>query len=215
MIRFHAPDAQQGGLHERPGVTLIEVMISIVLVSTIMLVSLSASANLLRNSSQQRHTNHGASLAAQIIDEVSSMDFRDRVDPVYGLESNENASDRTTFDDVDDYHGYTSTPPAHRDGTMISGYAGWSFSVSVIPADPDASEITTTSANEHSPLRVIAVVCTAPEGTTVSAGTLVSNVPSDISDSTSYEKWRQIKLTFPDRDVIVTAPLRNHPDEAL
>ncbi len=194
-----------------PGVTLIEVMISIVLVSTILLVSLTASANLIRNASQRRNTNDGQQLAAQLLDEISSMDFLDHSEPVFGVESDETATDRTTFDDVDDYHTYTSAPPTYRDGTAIDGYDGWSCSVSITPADPDASGIITAGADGRSPLRIIEVVCTSPEGTSIRATTLVSNVPSDRNDTASYERWRRIKLTFPDREISVAAPLRNHP----
>lgn len=199
-------------LGPRRGVTLIEVMVSIVLVSTILLVSLAASANLMRNDHERRSRNDGHQLAAQILDEVSSMDFRDRIDPVYGLESGETATDRTTFDDVDDYHNYSSTPPTHRDGTAIVGYDGWSFSVDVYPANPDATGITTTDAGVRSPLRIIEVLCTAPDGVTTNDGMLVSDTPHDITATTSYERWRRIKLTLPDREITVTAPLRNRPD---
>ena len=57
--------AQDGFLdpQRRVGVSLIEVMISLVLVSTILLVSLSASGNLLRNDVQRRGSNQGQLLA--------------------------------------------------------------------------------------------------------------------------------------------------------
>jgi Tfp pilus assembly protein PilV len=202
----------QGGLQRRGGVTLIEVMISILLISTILLISVNASATLLSNSTQQRTSNHSALLTAQILDEISAMDFRDRVNPVFGIEADEIANDRTTFDDVDDYNGYTSAPPTHRDGSAISGYDDWSISVTVVPADPVESGLTTTSADANSSLRVIGVICTAPEGTTINGATLVSDVPSDVANTTSYEQWRRIKLSFPQRELNVTAPLRNHPD---
>ena len=103
-------------------------MISIVLVSTILLVSINASASLLRNNSQQRNTNSSTHLAAQILDEVSSMDFRDRVDPVFGIESDENASDRNTFDDVDDYalegRSYAGEVQRIRGGALTYDHAG-------------------------------------------------------------------------------------------
>ncbi|MCG8651629.1 MAG: prepilin-type N-terminal cleavage/methylation domain-containing protein, partial [Pirellulales bacterium] len=41
-------------VRRRRGITLVEVVISILLVSTVLLVSLSASANLLRNDAQQQ-----------------------------------------------------------------------------------------------------------------------------------------------------------------
>lgn len=208
--------ALRGSLDQkrRWGVSLIEVMISLVLVSTILLVSLSASGNLLRNDVQRRGANQGQLLAAQLLDEVSSLDFRDRIDPIHGLESDEDVGDRESFDDVDDYDGYAAAPPTHRDGSTISGYAGWSFAVTVTPADPDATGITTTAADETSPLRIISVVCTTPTGTTVQASSLVSNVPDNTTQTDSYERWRRLRLTFPDREINVTAPLRNNPDSS-
>lgn len=193
------------------GVTLIEVMISIVLVSTILLVSVTASANLLRNSQVRRDTNQSHQLAGQFLDEISSLDFRDRVGPTYGLEVGEIGSDRTTFDDVDDYHGYVVSPPRNRDGSVIEGFDGWTVSVAVWPADPDATGITTTDATAQSLMRLIVVVCTTPGGVTKTSGTLISGVPRGITEYQSYEQWREVKLDFPDRELRVSAPLRNSP----
>jgi len=198
--------------HRRCGVTLIEVMISMLLVSTVLLVSLTASANLMRSSAERRDTSDGQWLAAQFLDEVSSMDFRDRSNPLFGVESDESAADRSTFDDVDDYDGYSSTPPTHRDGSTIRGYDGWTLSMFIVRADPVAGGITTTNSDDRSPLRLIRVICSAPQGQSVAATTLVSNVPNNANETTSYEKWRRVKLKFPDREIEVTAPLRNQPD---
>ena len=186
-------------------------MVSILLVSTILLISVNASASLLSNSTQQRNSNLGASLAAQFVDEISAMDFRDRVEPRFGLEDNEDASNRMTFDDVDDYHGHQMMPPTQRNGTTIDGFEEWSVALSVLPADPVDGGISTKSASENSPLRLIGVICTAPDGTTHSAATLVSDVPSNVDQSISYERWRRIELRFPDRNLNVSAPLRNQP----
>lgn len=195
----------------RSGVTLIEIMVSMVLVATVLLVSLTASANLLRNNAQRRAAVEGEELGGQIVDEISALDFRDRESPVFGLEAGETAANRTTYDDVDDYHGYVSTPPTHRDGTTIAGYQGWTFSVVILPAEPDATGIVTSN-DDQKPMRIIVVTCTPPEGTATTVATLVSDVPSNISASTSFEKWRRLKLQFVDRELTVTAPLRNAPD---
>ena len=196
----------------RAAVTLIEVTISIVLVSTILLVSITASSNLRRNHHDARDDNHGLSIAHQFLDEISAMDFRDSVDPVFGLESGESATDRTTFDDVDDYHNYSQNPPTHRDGSAIAGADNWSISVSIVAADPDSSGVVTVGATPTSPLRIVTVTCTAPSGESVDSSTLVSEVPSDRPVASSYERWRRVKLQFSNRDVEITAPLRNQPD---
>jgi hypothetical protein len=52
---------------------------------------------------------------------------------LFGTDLGENAGDRTTFDDVDDYDGWTETPPTEMNGTVIPGYAGWTRAVQVQP----------------------------------------------------------------------------------
>ena len=44
------------------------------------------------------------------------------------------------------------------------------------------------------------------------SGAVVSSVPDNSDPGTSYEELRRIKLTFPDRQISVTAPLRNNPE---
>ncbi|MFK8112763.1 MAG: prepilin-type N-terminal cleavage/methylation domain-containing protein [Rubripirellula sp.] len=194
------------------GVTMIEVMVSLVLVSTILLVSLSASANLLRNDVQQRNSTDGKILAQRLMDEVSAMEFEDTSEPIFGLETGESGSNRSAFDDVDDYHGYTMSPPTYRDGTTINGFTTWSVSITVTPVEPDATGVTTAAANANSPLRLIVVTCTTPDGSTVDASTLISNVPSSLPVNSPYDRWRRTKLTFEDgREIQVSAPLRNQP----
>ena len=197
----------------RGGLTLLEVVISLILVSTIVLVSITASANLLRNKAVSMHAIEGGDLAFQILDEVTAVQFQEAGNErVFGRETDETATNRSDFDDVDDYHGYTASPPTHRDGTAIKGFDGWSFSVSVSPAQPIASGIAASS-DDAAPLRLVTVTCTSPGGDAVSESMLVSEVPSSMSANISQEKWRRLTLSFPDqRKIEVTAPLRNQPE---
>jgi len=65
---------------------------------------------------------------------------------VFGTEANEADGTRRNFDDIDDYNGWTSTPPQTKNGTTIPGFEGWTRSVNVIhanlsnPDNPDGSE---------------------------------------------------------------------------
>jgi Tfp pilus assembly protein PilV len=195
------------------GITLIEVMVSLILVSTILLVSLSASASLQRQQFETRSASVGKQLAFELLDEITAMDFQDRESPAFGIEADEIVGDRSTFDDVDDYHNYSSTPPKFRDGTEIASFARWTISVTVVPSDPDVMGVTTTTSDSDSPLRIVNVICESPTGETSNASALVSNVSNNLPSSTSYSKWQRTKLTFPGgREVHVTSPLRNHPE---
>lgn len=204
-------DLERNQTGQQRGLTLIEVLISIILVSSMLLVSLAASANLMRNSNSRRDIRQGQLLATQLLDEVTVMDYRDRNSPVFGLEADELGSDRTTFDDVDDYSGYTQSPPTARDNTQIEGYDGWTISIEVIPADWVTGGITTTTANAASPLRQVTVSCTSPDGVSTDASTLVAGLNRDLEETTSFEQWRRIRLSFPDRELEVVAPMRNQP----
>ena len=195
----------------RLGLTLIEIMVSILLVSMVLIVSLSASANLLRNDQQQQTNTRLDDLSSILMDEITSRNFRDPDTPVFGIESGETTSNRQTFDDVDDYHAYVQSPPTYRDGSAIPEYSGWSISVAVSPAVTDSTGVV-ASADDEAPLRIIAITCTAPDGEQSLSRSVVSDTPNDLPSSTTVELWRQLDLSFGDRTITVTAPLRNQPE---
>ena len=200
----------------RQGVTLLEVIISLILVSTIILVSITASANLIRNKSISMESVRGHDLAFQILDEVTAARFEDADDDerTFGREGSETATNRTDFDDVDDYHNYFSSPPVHRDGSPVAGLAGWSFSVTVEPAQATTGGIVTTD-DTAAPLKLVMVTYVAPSGLTDAESMLVSEVPTNLPDNTASENWRSVTLTFPNgRSIDVSGPLRNAPEPA-
>jgi len=51
--------------------------------------------------------------------------------PVFGKEALELGLTRAMFDDVDDYHGWTESPPQKKDGTVLTDYSGWRRTVTV------------------------------------------------------------------------------------
>ena len=196
----------------RHGLTLIEVLVSLILVSTVLLVSLSASANLFRDQSSERTSVRAHELAGIILDEISVRNFRDPDDDqVFGIEPSESVSDRTTFDDVDDYHGYVSTPPTYRDGPSIGNYSGWSFAVVVERAEPTNSGIALVTIDD-APLRVVTVTCTSPSGATTAESIIVSNTTNSLDQDTSFNRMLRVNLNFStERQIEVPVPLRNHP----
>tara|TARA_R110002049_G_scaffold4601_5_gene32070 strand:- start:108811 stop:109374 length:564 start_codon:yes stop_codon:yes gene_type:complete len=183
------------------------------LVATVLLVSVTASANLLRNSHEQFRATRGSDLATIFLDEITTRRFADAdANATFGIEPDELNSDRTTFDDVDDYHNYSSATPTYRDGSTIDGFTGWSVSVAIERADVDGNGIV-LSGNSDSPLRLATVNCTSPESITFSKSILVSSVPNDIDASTSYEEYRRVRFAFGSgRSVSVVVPLKNQPE---
>ena len=197
----------------RLGLTLIEVLVSLFLVTSVLLVSITASANLLRSSHVESSGIIADQLASQILDEISTKHFRDPDSKrVFGLEANEPNTNRVAFDDVDDFHNYVSSPPSHRDGTAIDGYSGWTFTVSIQRAEVSGDAIANT-ANDESDLRLITVSCTSPTSEVTTRSKIVSDVPMIVDSTIAYEKWRRVTFTFSgDRQVNVAAPMQNRPE---
>lgn len=128
----------------RPGFTLVEAAISTVLVSGLLVASLNTlgAAKL----GQQNIAEHGRAflLAQELMSEVMRQEYADPEDvgkidlrdpslttSSMGLDSGESASNRSDYDDVDDYHGWSAIPPENKDGSAIPNLTGWMRIVAV------------------------------------------------------------------------------------
>lgn len=80
-----------------------------------------------------------ALLAQDLMDEILEQQYEDPefAPGSFGRNATEaSTGDRSLFDDVDDYHGWSESPPEARDGTALAGFDGWERSVTVAWADP-------------------------------------------------------------------------------
>lgn len=125
--------------------TLVESVISILVVGVMFVAALSVVAN--SRASQRIAADHarGMLLAEQLMTEITVQAYEEPVDTVvFGREVNEPADTRSAFDDVDDYHGWSASPPADRDGIGLTGLDGWERRVGVTFAQ--AGNLTNTTA---------------------------------------------------------------------
>jgi prepilin-type N-terminal cleavage/methylation domain-containing protein len=117
----------------RSGFSLIEVAISSILVGSIMVAALSTVGAVLRFRSSTSDSVRAALLATDLLAEIQNQPYSDpNQTPGFGKESGETA--RAQFDDVDDYDSWTETPPKNRVGTNLTGFTGWTRSVTVVRA---------------------------------------------------------------------------------
>jgi hypothetical protein len=196
----------------RRGISMIEVIASTLIVATILLVSLTASSNLMRNQTVANAGVEGQLLACHFLDEVTSLRFEDPgLNRVFGREADESAALRTTLDDVDDYHGLVLSPPTDRQGVLLSGYVGWSVAWTVSPADTTPVGFVDV-VNVEAPLRQVCVVCTSPTGTVTNAKAIVSRTASTLDSSIAHQRLIKLSVTRSGAaDIEVVTPLRNHP----
>ena len=121
-----------------------------------------------------RDKQRGHHLAQNLMAEILQQSYIDQDDtPTFGREPTELAggSTRSNFDDVDDYDGWSSSPPRDREGTEIPGFAGWQRRVEVqwvVPintvivsaSDTGAKRITVTVLHNDVPVASLVTVRT-------------------------------------------------------
>ena len=149
--------------HRRSGLSLLEVVISTLIVGLVLVGALNTAGSVIRSQRMNAERLDANPLAAQLLSEIVANYYTDPEEPggPIGLETGESASTRAEFDDVDDYDDWTATPPEAKDGTVISGYAGWTRAVQINDADPTTGE----STGSETGVKRIRVKVTAPDGT--------------------------------------------------
>ena len=91
---------------------------------------------------QQRMGDRGLGtlLAQDLLAEIMRQNYADAdAGPdSFGLGGDEvGDGSRDRWEDVDDYDGWSASPPQQKDGTELSDFADWERSVEVIWVDPD------------------------------------------------------------------------------
>jgi type II secretory pathway pseudopilin PulG len=121
----------------RRALTLVEAVVSIAIVGITLVAALNTvgASGLARRATGDR--SRARLLAQQLMSEIMRQAYQD---PEGGtgmrLDAGELASPRSNFDDVDDYHRWSASPPEDVDGNPIPEATGWGRSVTVSYANP-------------------------------------------------------------------------------
>ena len=109
--------------------TLIELIITIAIAGIVLLsLSLALRENV-RTLKQQKDMQSAAMLAEDLMGEIRAKNFADPQSPTsFGREE---SLPRRNFDDVDDYAGWTSSPPQTIEGAPMTSYTGFWYRVTV------------------------------------------------------------------------------------
>ena len=144
------------------GFSLIEVIVAMLLISVGVLGVLSAMNTLVKGSADPMVRKQAIAAAESLLEEITLKDF---ANPTGGY----TGTDRTQFDDVTDYAGYTTTGIVDIGGTAISGLSGYNVS-SVTVANAALGSIASTDA------KLITVTVTAPGGEAISMSAYRTNL---------------------------------------
>ena len=114
------PELVGSAATRRRGITLVEVSISTLLVGLIVVSSLRCLAMSAQSSGDSVNRTLATLLAEDLIEEILEQDYSDPNDsPIFGTETQEETSDRSDWDDVDDYDGWIASPPQNRNGVSV------------------------------------------------------------------------------------------------
>lgn len=154
--------ARRPALRTRRGLSLVEAVISIVIVAVMLVAALNTLGSAARGRQVQAARSRGPALAEQLMAEIVTMRYEDPDGHVrFGPEHGEKKHSRVNFDDVDDYADYSSSPPETKGGSELPDLDGWRRSVVVEyvdPADP------TRTVGDDRGLKRITVTATDPQG---------------------------------------------------
>lgn len=96
-------------------------------------------------------------LASAMMSEIMESYYQNPSTPVlFGPEAGESGPTRKSFNDVDDYNGWSESPPQNPDGTNMPDLTGWTRSVAV--AWVSATDATLTSPIETGAKRISVTV---------------------------------------------------------
>ncbi|MEX2092893.1 MAG: hypothetical protein WD971_09460 [Pirellulales bacterium] len=140
MSSYASPNSSAKHLiRRRPALTLVEVVVSTLIVGLMTVAALDGLGAATRSSDSAGNRGVAQGLADDLMAEVLATAYHDpNGSAVFGLEAGEVAP-RVNFDDVDDFHGWNQKPPQAADGTTIADRTDWRQRVTVervVPTNP-------------------------------------------------------------------------------
>jgi hypothetical protein len=180
----------------RKGFSLIECAFSTFLVAVVIVAALKsvAATQRMRMSIPQQRAD--LDLAQRLLTEVVQARYLDPgTSPVFGPEVADITGNRSLFNDVDDYHLWSESPPTAKDGTQLTALTGWSRQVRVDWVDP-ANPATSTSTDLG--LKKITVTVTSPKAkaTTLTALRASRGLGErKESTATTYVTWAGVDIS--------------------
>lgn len=157
----------------RTGLSLIEVVVSTLIVAFIMTTSLQTVTTAVSIRSRTTQLQLGPALARDLMCEILARPYTDpdTESTTIGVDIGEGSSNRTAFDDVDDFNGWSTASPEKPDGTAMPIGAGWKRSVNVSFITPSDMSVSMVDLG----LKRITVTATSPGGDATVIEALRSN----------------------------------------
>lgn len=160
--------ASCGARHSSAAFTMVEAVLSTIIVAVMFVAALNTVSASRWTQYRASQISRGQLLARLLSTEILRQSYEDPDGtPVFGRETNESASPRTSWDDVDDYEGLSETPPVARDGTAVANSTGWKWTVKVEWVDPADPSVVKTAESSAKRITVTVSYKDVPQAVTV------------------------------------------------
>lgn len=139
------------------GFSLVEAVVSILIVGVTIVAAMNMAGSSRTAQYKLANRSRAMPLAKDLMAEILSHVYEEPDDPPeMGRESGESGGSRGGWDDVDDYHGWSASPPENSDGSVMADLTGWTRNVEVQRVDPD--DLSQVSASETGIKRITVTV---------------------------------------------------------
>lgn len=159
-------------IRNQRGVTLIDLILVIIIVSLAVPPMMALLIQGTRQSTFGVTVSRANSLASALLEEMRSKRGDENATSASMTLGPEFGENRTTYDDVDDYHGLDESPPKDSLGNDLAGYAGFRQQVSVCYV---ANTNLDTCVGGISLYKKVTVTVTDPEGRSTQLVTVISS----------------------------------------
>lgn len=132
----------------RSGFTLIEAVVCTFVVGVLVVAAMRVSG--FTQVAQYRASERATArqLADGLMSDILQMRYQDPgLLPLFGIELTELLTSKAGYNDVDDFNGWSESPPQDRDGNRVVGFTGWQRGVAVAwvnPNDPTQTSLVET-----------------------------------------------------------------------
>jgi len=140
----------------RRGISLLEVALSSLLVGVVLAAAMRTVGGSVFTQYRVAERITARFLAEGLLTEILAKDYKEAGSTTIGPDAGESSTSKANYDDVDDFHNWSESPPQLADGTPMPDLSGWRRSVEVAYVDP--TDLSQTSLSDTGVKRITVTV---------------------------------------------------------
>lgn len=118
---------------KRRGFTLVEAAVASLVTGILLVAAMRATSSAVRLRATASNRITAQKLADGLMNDILALPYQEPSGGTvaFGIETGESSTSKAAWDDVDDFNGWSESPPQDRTGSAISELSGWKRAVKV------------------------------------------------------------------------------------